>query len=488
MVRGHFSDSKSILVVDDDVSTRSLIADALSETGQFITKEAGNGIEALEILREKPYDIVISDIQMPGMSGLELLANIMEVDPATYMILITGYPTTDICISAMKMGAVDFLPKPFDIDDLLFKVNLYLRERAALRNEDIVLKADQTRLNNKIKELSKINYIYDSIESMRGENDQIFQEIVSFALKIADAESCSLVLFDEENDKFNPRVVKGPSSNYCCKNQIPSPINSIFKEVVRNKEAVLINSHNTETYSSVICAPLMIRDKVFGILNLNDKINGRKFTQKDLDYILSLTTRASLNIENKILYESVYTNIIDTFKSLITSIHVRDHYTERHSVHVTELAVKTAKALKCSNNEIESLNISAMLHDIGKIAVPDKILLKEGRLTDEEYTIIKGHPVIGENILKPVMLIDVERKIIRHHHERWDGKGYPDRLSGEDIPFLSRILSVADSFDAMTTNRPYRSALKIDEAVSELQRNRNLQFDKDIVDTFISSI
>jgi len=115
-------------------------------------------------------------------------------------------------------------------------------------------------------------------------------------------------------------------------------------------------------------------------------------------------------------------------------------------------------------------------------------LLKPGRLTEEEYAVIKTHPIIGENILKSITLFDTERNIIRHHHERWDGKGYPDGLSGTDIPMLSRILSVADSFDAMISDRPYRKGLKIEEAIDELKRNSNLQFDKNVVDAFITTL
>jgi putative nucleotidyltransferase with HDIG domain len=192
-------------------------------------------------------------------------------------------------------------------------------------------------------------------------------------------------------------------------------------------------------------------------------------------------------MENRLLYESMYSNITDTFRSLIASIHLRDRYTQRHSSNVTELAAKTAEALHCSEKEIESIRIAGMFHDIGKIAIPDNILLKKDRLTEEEYTIIKEHPAIGEYILKSVALMDSERKIILHHHERWDGRGYPDGLSGNEIPLLSRILSVVDSFDAMMSNRPYRDALGIDTAIDELKKNSESQFDKNIVGAFISA-
>ena len=141
--------------------------------------------------------------------------------------------------------------------------------------------------------------------------------------------------------------------------------------------------------------------------------------------------------------------------------------------------------MHCTEREIEALKIAGMLHDVGKIAIPDSVLLKPDRLTFEEFTIIKTHSDVGDRILKPLFLFDQERNIILHHHERWDGKGYPEGLSGTDIPFLARILAVADSFDAMTSNRPYRPAMEMSIAIEELKKNRNLQFDGNIVDAFL---
>jgi putative nucleotidyltransferase with HDIG domain len=192
-----------------------------------------------------------------------------------------------------------------------------------------------------------------------------------------------------------------------------------------------------------------------------------------------------LNLENKILYESIFFNIMDTLKSLISSIQARDHYTEEHSQRVTSEAIRLAASMNCPSKDLESIKIAGALHDVGKIAVPDSILLKAGKLTDEEYMVIKNHPTIGENILKSIVLLDKERMIIQCHHERWDGNGYPQGLRGPDIPFLARILTVVDSFDAMNNNRPYRSALSKEDAIEELIRNKNTQFDPDIVDAYI---
>jgi HD-GYP domain-containing protein (c-di-GMP phosphodiesterase class II) len=186
-----------------------------------------------------------------------------------------------------------------------------------------------------------------------------------------------------------------------------------------------------------------------------------------------------------VLYESVYANLLDTFKSLVASIQVRDHYTEQHCGRVADWATRLARHCNCSARDLESLRIAALIHDVGKIAWPDSILLKPGRLTAEEYLIVKNHPSVGEKILSPVLLLDKEKEITLCHHERWDGKGYPAGLSGTEIPFLARIIGVVDSFDAMTNNRPYRKALSHEVAMAELHQHRNTQFDGELVEAFI---
>ncbi|MBE9503801.1 MAG: response regulator [Proteobacteria bacterium] len=490
-----YESAKSILVVDDDLSVRAFIIDALKKGGYFNTREVENGIQALETFRKESYDLVISDLQMPGMNGMELLSRIKELNPSTPVIIMTGYPTIDITISAMKEGALDFVTKPFTIEELIFKVDLYLKERSILTKEDLNIERTNWNLNEKIRKLSTIDLIYEQIEKTVGDNDDIFRKIVMLALNVTGGEKCLLVFFDEANDKFYRKIfqIKGEHSiSPASRGEGDAMVESLkgfFKEVIRKREVRLLNLEEPGgLYRSLICAPLMIRNKVFALITVTSRDTTCSFTHKDLSYMLNITARTSLHLENKLLYESFFGSIMDTFESLVQSIHARDHYTERHSQSVTKFALNTARAMNCSAYEIESLKISSMLHDVGKIAIPDHILLKPGHLTNEEYEIIKTHPTIGENILRSIALFEDERKIIRHHHERWDGKGYPDGLSGKNIPFHSRILGVADSFDAMTTDRPYRNALKTDEAIGELQRNRNIQFDKNIVDAFIHTV
>lgn len=477
---------KKILIVDDYPPTRELIRDALNQAGDYEISEAGNGEEAVDQCRCNTFDLVISDVMMPGVGGMELLNRLREMCPDTSVIMITAHPAVDLTVSAMKKGAVDFLKKPFNIDNLLYKIRICLDEKELSEEAGPKQGGAEAKITDKTKELSVQGVIYDTFENIEGDNEYIFRKIVDLSLNIVDGEECALLLFDEEAGAFDPKVLKSPDREVYETKTLPA-LQGIFRQVADEKRALMIHSTDRpETAPSLICVPLMIRDNVFGILCIRRKRQMEPFTAKDLHHVVSLTRRASLNLENQVLYESVYNNVLDTFKSLLTSIQVRDHYTEEHCSRVAELSVKIANAMHCTTREMESLKIAALLHDVGKIAVPDKILLKPDRLTFEEFTFIQAHTEVGYRILQPILLLDQERIVLLHHHERWDGKGYPAGLAGADIPFLSRILSVADSFDAMTNNRPYRSAMDIPAAIEELKKNKGIQFDEGVVEAFLS--
>ena len=176
---------------------------------------------------------------------------------------------------------------------------------------------------------------------------------------------------------------------------------------------------------------------------------------------------------------------LQMMQTLSTTIEAKDEYTRGHSHRVAEYAVLIAEELGWDKKEIRNLRNAAHLYDIGRIGIPDSILNKPTRLTEEEYAVIKEHTIIGAEILKNITLIDHVKEVARSHHERYDGKGYPRGLKGEDIPLLGRILAVCDSFDAMTTKRTYKEAMSIDYAISELEHNKGTQFDPKLAEAFI---
>jgi putative nucleotidyltransferase with HDIG domain len=182
------------------------------------------------------------------------------------------------------------------------------------------------------------------------------------------------------------------------------------------------------------------------------------------------------------LLERTHVEMVIAFSEALDA---KDQYTAGHSRRVMEYSVGIAKRMNMTENNIEMLRKSALLHDIGKIGIPDVVLQKKSKLTDEEYAVIKSHPEIGATILKSIKSFTGIMPSVLHHHERFDGRGYPHGISGERIPLHARVIAVADSFDAMTSNRPYRKAFPLKTALSELEKNSGIQFDPGIAEAFI---
>ena len=176
---------------------------------------------------------------------------------------------------------------------------------------------------------------------------------------------------------------------------------------------------------------------------------------------------------------------LESIQTLRYTVEAKDTYTRGHSDRVSQFSVLIGKHLNLSESELKNLEIGGLFHDIGKIGVPDSILLKESKLTDDEYSEIKNHPSIGAHILSTATIFKDILSIVKHHHERFDGHGYPGQLKGNDIPFLARIAAIADSFDAMTSRRTYRDSLPIETVIAEFERCRGTQFDPNLTDVFL---
>ncbi|MCK5312761.1 MAG: HD-GYP domain-containing protein, partial [Desulfobacteraceae bacterium] len=201
-----------------------------------------------------------------------------------------------------------------------------------------------------------------------------------------------------------------------------------------------------------------------------------------------ITRKAASAIENIALYENIYDNLFSTLYAFVAAVEARDRYTREHSTRVAKLAYKIGESMGCTEEELNVINFAGYLHDVGKIGIRDDILLKPGKLTDMEYEKIKEHPVIGADIVGKLGLWDREQVIIRHHHERFDGKGYPDGLKNNEIPKLSRILAVADVVDAMGSDRAYRRRMDYDRVLTIIKENSGTQFDPEVVESFLKIV
>ncbi len=257
-------------------------------------------------------------------------------------------------------------------------------------------------------------------------------------------------------------------------------------------------SYQMKLLETVACVPSYYRDELLGILMLGAKKDGSRFSHRELDFFVALASNMSMAIRNAHLFKELKSELdkkhqlfMRTTIALVAAIEAKDNYTHGHTTRVTNLSIEIAKKLAQKNKKavdnkfIENLHIASLLHDIGKIGVPEQILNKRTSLTVGERNKIKEHPMIGVAILKPIKELEHSLAGVKYHHERPDGRGYPDGLKGDQIPLIASIISVADSFDAMTSHRPYREALYKNEAIKEIKKFNNLQFNPRVTEAFL---
>ncbi len=249
---------------------------------------------------------------------------------------------------------------------------------------------------------------------------------------------------------------------------------------------------------AVVCIPSYFRDNLLGILFLGKKKTGRRFHRKELDFFVALASDVAMAMRNAQLFKQLQDELnkrqqlfINTTIALAAAIEAKDYYTSGHTQNVINLCLKIGERIKEKKNMqlddkfLEHLQIAALLHDIGKIGISETILNKTGPLTDEERQKVQLHPLIGAAILQPIKELEPAIQGVKYHHERYDGKGYPEGLDNDKIPIIAAIIAVADTFDAMTAGRPYRSAKSKQEAISEIKSLSGQQFHPRVVSAFL---
>jgi len=236
---------------------------------------------------------------------------------------------------------------------------------------------------------------------------------------------------------------------------------------------------------SVICAPLTNKDQVIGTITVANPIDGSEFGSADLELLTTIAAQASIAIRNAVLYEEQESTYLNTVQALVSAIEANDAYTRGHSERVTRLSIALAKKLGIEGETLKQLEQAAILHDIGKIGIDVNLLHKKEKLTSADIEVLKLHPSIGVHILEPIRFLGTVREIIEQHHERFDGKGYPNGISGDEWRIEGKILAVCDTFDAMTSDRPYRKALSDEIAIQEIQDHSGTQFDPKVAAAFV---
>ena len=258
-----------------------------------------------------------------------------------------------------------------------------------------------------------------------------------------------------------------------------------FSKLARNYQDKSFMSVPLECDERVLAVPVKGPARIVGVLNVHRKAGGGDFSENDLRLLCILASQAAISIENARLLDDLDNTYMNAFGSMALLLEAKDPYTQGHTERVTGLCEDLGRLLDMSDDDLHNLKIGARLHDIGKIGIHESILNKPGKLDEEEWLIVREHPVVADRVLAPILFLQEARPIVRGHHERLDGKGYPDALTGEQLSLGQKIIIVADAYDAMNSSRSYRAALSDEEICEELRAHTGTQFDADVVEALL---
>ena len=330
------------------------------------------------------------------------------------------------------------------------------------------------------------------------DTSHVRERAIQAATQLLQADAGSLLLVDPDTDELFFEVATGEKgeklkeirlkigegvAGWVVQTGESAVINDVQKDSRFFKGADQASSYDTR---SMIAVPVRSGKNIIGVLQAVNKCEAG-FTSEDLEMLTSLAHQVGPAIENSRMYETMRETFYGISMALAEALEKRDYYTGGHTNRVSTYCMSIGSKLKLGEKEMESLWLASILHDVGKIGVEDRVLQKPGKLDDEEFALMSRHSEYGSEILSHIKSHRAVIPGVRGHHEKYDGKGYPDSLKGNEIPLVARIITVADAFDAMTSDRPYRQALSHRQAFAELERCRGTQFDPDIVDAFLSA-
>ena len=475
-----------VLIVDDEKFIRDILADFLGMEG-YVVRTAEDGQAALSELGHAHYDLVISDLKMPRMGGIELLEAIGHAAPNALTVIMTGFGTVETAIDAMKRGAYDYILKPFKVEEVIHVVQRGL-EKQRLAAENLRLKEALSLY--KVSEAIAASLSLDEVLATVGDTaiHEIHGDLVSTWLEdgeggyferqrlwpsqlgagragggAVDLGGLSPRAFVEHFTDDNPLLEHGTKAMRFFENQAELPLQSL------------------------IAVPLRMKQRLLGWISVASFTKGRRFDEGQRKLLSIVGSRAAAAIENARLYEDLRATFQQTIEGLAKAIDKMDRYTSGHSDRVATYAMYLARRLGLPPEQVEIVRQSALMHDIGKIGCVLN-LNKPGKLSQDEYEVFKKHPGYGRDILEPIRFLHPLIPGVHLHHERWDGRGYPLGLRGQDVPLIARIISVADTYDAMTSDRAYRRALPHEVAVSEIERCSGTQFDPEVAHSFCDGL
>jgi len=442
-------------------------------------------LDALALVAEIDEDrlaVVVSDQLMPDMKGVELLTRIKRIRPHAQRVLLTGHAGLDAAIHAINEGALDkYFSKPIE-ESADFVATL----RHLLRGYHLKLSGDALR--------HRLMAQFDFIRVISAANDleKVLPATAAFVHEQVQANGVAVIL--RENEDLQVRAVEGDLPSLATGMTLPAD-GSLASWVLRHRQPVVAD-HPAKLPADVrldppIPMPLAMAPMVWGEVGLGvilaaGRSDGRSFSRDERMLMSFIADAAAVTVGGLKDREAIEEHYVSTIACLMETVEAKDNYTRGHTDRVMELAVHLATMAGLRGKELTEVARASALHDIGKIAVPEWVISKPGRLDPEEFALMRMHCERGARIVRHLNFLDGARLIILSHHERYDGKGYPGGLKGEEIPLGARILGIVDAYDAMTSDRPYRPAMTEEEALAEIRANAGTQFDPRLVEIFLT--
>jgi putative nucleotidyltransferase with HDIG domain len=479
-----------IIIVDDEVGIIDSLAVVLNRSGYDFVGET-DPIRAIERIKEEHFDLLILDFLMHPLHGDEVVEQIRQFNKELYILLLTGH--RDLAPPLETIKALDiqgYCEKSDKFDQLILLVESGIKSINMLRT----IKKFQEGLNKILQAVPKI-YQLQPLGS-------ILEEILSEIMPLVNSEHAFILVDDVTSidiaaiGEARKSIIKG-IGRY--RTDIESFMEMLSPELMENIGHSRMNKEVVRVADGVILPLNNELLQTIGVIYVESLDSSHSQLDQWIKLLEIYASQAASSLSNAFLhsmvnmkneelnktYDQLRVRYMDTIEALRLVVDAKDIYTRGHSDRVSYYAVLIGKALGLPQQDLELLRISGVFHDVGKIGTADDILSKSARLNDAEYEEIKKHPLKGAQILSAVSMFKDVVPIVQCHHERIDGLGYPQGLQGIQIPFLSRIISVVDAFDAMTSDRQYRTRMNLEHARNQLLLGRGKQFDSTIIDTFI---
>jgi response regulator RpfG family c-di-GMP phosphodiesterase len=481
-------------VVDDEETVRRSIQKRLEKEGYRVIA-IDNALDGLKIFEGGAFDSVISDIRMREMNGLEFLGRIRTLDGDVPVIMITGDPSLETAQESVRRGAYDYITKPVEKEVLTQTVRRAVEKRRMVEQ----LRAHQRQLETRVREQTRVirailqmaNRL-NALESL----EEVLSTVIQGVHRYTGSERVAVFL--QRDDPFSLVFFRGTGVDERPLRKARIPLNSPFLlRILGGDDALRIRDAADPPPQTVVEAMgafpwlgvgLVRQREPFGVILASERGAGGEFIEDELQILSYIGDSASVAVHNQLVVGRLRESYLRISEALAFAVEAKDPYTRGHSERVRRYAVELSRRLGLPEEEVLCIGNAAVLHDIGKVQVSRKILEKPDALTEEEFADMKEHPALGEIMVEGISFLGDARALIRSHHERWDGKGYPDGLRGEAIPVGARIIAVADTYDALTSQRPYREDTSRERAFLQLRREKGEHLDPALVEEFIGMI